>query len=207
MRIVMIGDSITDMRRDRVAGTLPFAYGSAYPFIVQAKLGSEKPREYEIYNRGISGDRVVDLYARIKRDCWNLKPDVVSVLVGVNDVWHEIMEGNGVEIDRYEKVYRALIEDTKKALPGVKIMLLEPYILRGTATEESYDKFLQVKEYAKVVEKLAKETGSLFVPLQARFDAAAEKNGGDWYLDDGVHPTVVGSQLIADAWLEGFSQL
>lgn len=207
MRIVMIGDSITDMNRDRNLDLYPSSYGNAYPFFVQAKLGSERPGEYEIFNRGIGGNRVVDLYARIKKDCWNLNPDVVSILVGVNDVWHEIMEGNGVEIDRFEKVYRALIEDTKKALPDVKIMLLEPYVLRGTATEASYDRFLQVKEYAKVVERLAKETGAIFVPLQARFDAAAEKYSGDWYVYDGVHPSVVGSQLIADAWLEGFSQL
>ena len=81
------------------------------------------PLRYEIYNHGISGDRSVDLYARIKRDVWNLKPDVISILIGVNDVWHDLVENpNGVDIVRYEKVYRMIIEETKERLPDVKFI-------------------------------------------------------------------------------------
>ena len=126
MRILLTGDSITDMFRDRNTDFGAMSYGVSYPYQIQAELGTDDPGKYEILNRGISGNRVVDLYARIKSDCWNLSPDVVSVLIGINDVWHEIMSRNGVELDRYEKVYRAFIEDTQKALPGVRFMLMEP---------------------------------------------------------------------------------
>ena len=81
---------------------------------------------------------MVDLYARIKKDVWNLKPDVLSILIGVNDVWHEIGSRNGVEIDRFERVYRTLIKETLERLPDCKIMLLEPFVLKGAATEEQY---------------------------------------------------------------------
>lgn len=204
MRILLTGDSITDMFRDRNTDFGAMSYGVSYPYQIQAELGTCYPGKYEILNRGISGNRVVDLYARIKSDCWNLSPDVVSVLIGINDVWHEIMSRNGVELDRYEKVYRAFIEDTQKALPGVKFMLMEPFVLHGTATDGHYREFLYVKEYAGVVRRLAEEYGAVFVPLQEAFDRAAERNGADWYLYDGVHPTVVGAKLIADEWLKAF---
>lgn len=206
MRILFIGDSITDMFRDREADFGAMSYGVSYPYQIQTELGMKYPRKYEVINRGVSGDRTVDLYARIKRDCWNLHPDVVSVLIGTNDVWHEIMVNNGVEIDRYEKVYRAFIEDTKKALPGVKFILMEPFFLHGVATDERYAEFLQIKEYAKVVRRLAAEYGAVFVPLQEALDRAAAENGADWYLYDGVHPSVVGAKLIADEWLKAFGK-
>ena len=204
MRILLTGDSITDMFRDRNTDFGAMSYGVSYPYQIQAELGTDDPGKYEILNRGISGNRVVDLYARIKSDCWNLSPDVVSVLIGINDVWHEIMSRNGVELDRYEKVYRAFIEDTQKALPGVKFMLMEPFVLHGTATDEHYREFLYVKEYAGVVRRLAEEYGTVFVPLQEAFDRAAERNGAGRYLFDGVHPSVVGAKLIADEWLKAF---
>ncbi|MBR4942505.1 MAG: hypothetical protein IKZ28_00600, partial [Clostridia bacterium] len=113
MRILFYGDSITDAGRNREEWGTEASFGCgyvkyAYPEL--QKLGCE------VINRGISGNRVVDLYARIKVDCWNFKPDLISILIGVNDVWHELYGENGVEIDRFEKVYRMLIEDTLKKL-------------------------------------------------------------------------------------------
>ena len=167
---------------------------------------SENPLKHEIINRGISGNRIVDLYARIKGDFWNLQPDLVSILIGVNDVWHEINYQTGVEIDRFEKVYRMLIEDTKKVLPNLKFILCEPFVLEGCATVENYDKFLYTKEYAKVVEKLAKEYGLYYLPLQAKLDEKAAQFGPTAYLNDGVHPYVAGAKLIADEWVALFKK-
>ena len=133
-----------------------------------------------------------------------MKSDVISILIGINDVWHEIYGGNGVDLKRFEKVYRMLIEDTKEQLPNVKFILCEPFVLKGSATEEKYEEFREIKKYAAVVKKLAKEYGVPFVALQEKFDEAAEKHGAVHYLYDGVHPDVAGGKLIAEEWLKVF---
>ena len=207
MKIVLFGDSITDMGRDRSADLGAFSYGHGYSNVIASQLLKSNPLRYEIYNHGISGDRSVDLYARIKRDVWNLKPDVISILIGINDVWHDLGENpNGVDIVRYEKVYRMIIEETKERLPNVKFILCEPFVLKGAATKEDYDMFLKVREYAKVVKLLAEEFSLHFLPLQKNLDEAAEKFGADKFLYDGVHPSLAGAGLIADAWLKLFKK-
>lgn len=208
MKIVLFGDSITDMGRDRTSDMGAFSFGHGYSNIIASQLLKSNPLRYEIYNRGISGDRIVDLYARIKRDVWNVQPNVLSILIGVNDVWHDLGENpNGVDIVRYEKVYRTIIEETKERLPDVKFILCEPFVLKGAATEEHYADFLKVKDYAKVVKRLAEEYSLYFLPLQKILDEAAEKFGADKFLYDGVHPSLAGAGLIADAWLNLFRSI
>lgn len=204
MKILFFGDSITDANRERETDFSLKSYGFGYVRAIAGELLFDDPTKYEIFNRGISGNRIVDLYARIKKDLWNVEPDVLSILIGVNDVWHEIAHQNGVDLVRFEKVYRDIIEETKERLPNVKIILCEPFVLLGVATQESYERFLEVKEYAKIVKKLAEEYGLYFVPLQEKFDELAEKHGATRYLSDGVHPSVVGAQLIANEWLSLF---
>lgn len=203
-KIVFFGDSITDMGRQRDADFTTFSYGNAFPFFIQGELGLKYPNEYKILNRGISGNRTVDLYARIKSDLWNLNPDIISILIGVNDVWHNIEANNGVEIDRFEKVYDMLIKDTKKFLPNVKMVLMEPFVLKGTATDSKYDEFLDVKKYATIVQKLARTNECGFIPLQSVLDQYANLMGADYILYDGVHPTVVGAKIIANEWIKYF---
>lgn len=154
-----------------------------------------------MYNRGIAGDRIADLYARIKKDIWNLNPDMVSILIGINDVWHEIGEKNGVDIVRYERFYRMILEETRERMPNVRFILCEPFVLEGNSTKDRYPEFLQIREYAKVVKKLAKEYDVPFLTLQEKFDKVAEKYGMVKYLFDGVHPSVAGAGLIAGEWL------
>lgn len=207
MKILFFGDSITDAGRAKDQDGSAVSLGYGYVRSVGGRLLGKDPVKYELYNRGISGHRIVDLYARVKCDCWNLEPDVLSILIGVNDVWHGVHGVNGVEIDRFEKVYRMLLEDTKKVLPNVKLMIMEPFVLPGSATvyQDKYQEFLAVKEYAKVAKKLAEEFNAVFIPLQAQFDAAYEKYGDNTYfLRDGVHPNTAGAELIANAWLSAF---
>lgn len=213
-RILFFGDSITDMGRNREMNQSCdiWSYGSGYPIFVASNLYRDNPKEYEVINRGISGNRVVDLYARIKSDVWNLKPDILSILIGINDIWHEIGHKNGVELDRFEKVYRMLIEDTLKALPGIKIVLCEPFVLKGEATKntvdvpDKYERFLTVYQYAEKVKELAQDYGLHFLPLQNRFDEAASQYGVEPFLYDGVHPMVAGATLIADEWVNLFKK-
>ena len=205
MKILCFGDSITDMGRDFKPDSFdPWDKGYGYPYVLTSKFSEEDPLKHQIINRGISGNRIVDLYARIKCDVWNLEPDVLSILIGVNDVWHEISAQNGVDLERYERIYRMLIEDTKKVLPDLKIILLEPFILPGNATVGEEEHFEEVKRYASAVRRIAQDCGCEFVPLQARFDEAAKLYGAEKILSDGVHPTVAGSTLIANEWLKVF---
>ena len=206
MKILFFGDSITDMGREKSEEISVRSYGDGYVFFVAGDLKRENPN-VQIVNRGISGNRIVDLYARIKKDVWNHKPDILSFFGGVNDVWHDLGEAkNGVELERFKRIYKMLIEDTKKVLPDLKIVLMEPFILRGSATEERMGEFLQVKEYAKAVKELAEQTGSYFIPLQQKLDEAEKINGGRAYLYDGVHPEIAGARLLADEWMNYYNK-
>lgn len=214
MKILFFGDSITDMGRNRANGKSNdiYSYGSGYPIFVASDLYKKDPNKYEVLNRGISGNRIVDLYARVKADVWNLQPDVLSILIGINDIWHEVSYKNGVDIERFEKVYRMLIEDTKKALPNIKIVLCEPFVLHGWATDNTedmpnkFEKFSEIHKYAKVIKKIAEDYDLFFLPLQEKFDEKAKLNGAEHYLYDGVHPMVAGATLIANEWVKLFEE-
>ena len=207
MKILFFGDSITDACRNRDDDAMMPALGCGYVALVAGRLFERDPMGYEIINRGIGGDRAVDLYGRIRRDVWEAKPDVLSIYVGVNDVWHEIGGKNGFDVARYEKVYRAMLYETLERLPDVKIILVAPFVLKGRATAEKFDRFKEVFKYADVVERLAAEYGLPFVPLQETFDNAAEKYGATALAYDGVHPTVLGATLLAGEWLKAFDKM
>ena len=205
MKILFQGDSITDGGRNY---DFDPAMGRGYPTFVAGRLGFDNPGKYEFLNRGISGNRIVDLYARIKCDIINLKPDVLSILIGVNDVWREFEREDGVETERFEKVYNLLIEDVKAALPDIKIIILEPFLIPGSASEGFYGKFFsQVKEKADVSKRMAEKYGLVFVPLQEKFEEFAAIAGADKLSHDGVHPNATGHELIKNEWIKGFEKL
>ena len=195
------GDSITDAGRSRDNDILR---GFGYPTLVSAELLYDCPGEFNFINRGISGNRVVDLYARIKKDFLNLKPDYLSILIGVNDVWHEYAaEPNGVSDERYFKVYDLLIEELRAALPDTKIYILEPFVLKGAGTEVHWEEFdREVRLRAKSAGRIAEKHKLTFIPLQKQFDVMCEKCEASYWLWDGVHPTAAGHELIARALIE-----
>ncbi len=207
MKVLLYGDSITDAgwNKDAQTGALD-SYGFGYARSIAGALLARNPKAYTVINRGISGNRIVDLYARAKIDLWNHEPDVLGILIGINDIWHEIAGKNGVELNRFERVYRMLIEDTLSRLPNLKIILCEPFVLEGTATSENMQRFLEVKEYAKVVKKLAEEYNLFFLPLQEDFERMAKEYGAEYYLSDGVHPNIAGAELIANKWIKLFDE-
>lgn len=204
VRILFQGDSITDAGRSREED---FLSGSGYPTLVAAELGYKKPGKYEFLNRGISGNRSVDILARMREDIINLKPDVMSILVGVNDVWHELSVGNGVDAISYEAYYNLLIEQIKTALPDIRIMILEPFVLKGSATEEQWSKFRsEVEKRAEISQRTAKNFGLDFIPLQKKFNEASRSTFPELWLVDGVHPTAAGHELIAREWIKTFEK-
>ena len=204
MKILFQGDSITDVGRNNHSGSL-IPIGQGYACLIASRLGADEPGKYEFVNLGISGNRIVDVYARIKCDCWNHEPDLLSVLIGVNDVWHEFGGKNGVEADRFYNVYKMLVTDTQKRLPSIKMILMEPFVLKASATEGAWEQFRGETELrAAAVKQIAGECGVTFLPLQAMFDKAAETVPASVWLGDGVHPTPAGHQLIADACIKAF---
>lgn len=204
MKVIFLGDSITDAGRTQSNGNL-LVMGEGYALFSSAKLASKYPNQFEFENFGTSGYRVTDVYAGIKKDCWNHQPDMISILIGVNDVWHELLSGNGVDADQFYRVYRMLIEDTRKRLPNTGILLMEPFVLKGQDTEAEWEFFhREVPLRAEATKRLAEEFGLPFLPLQEKFDKACESCPTSYWLKDGVHPTFAGHSLIADAWLEAF---
>lgn len=208
--IVFQGDSITDALRNYENDTYS---GNGYPTLVKAKLGFDYPGQYTFYNRGVSGNRIVDLYARMKQDIINLKPDYLSILIGVNDVWHEIGRKNGVDAPKFERVYDWLVTEIQEALPNVRMMILEPFVLEGTATQntaEVPDRWRifhdEVALRAAAARRVAQKHGLPFIELQNKLDAACEKAEPAYWLFDGVHPTAMGHELIAREWIKTFER-
>lgn len=208
--ILFQGDSITDWHRGRENDG---DVGRGYPLLVKAALSFEHPEEYTYFNRGISGNRIVDVYARIKMDIINLKPDYMSILIGINDVWHEISRENGVAPAKFEKIYDMLITEIKEELPDLKLIILEPFVLKGSATcdtEEIPNRWKRFDEGAKAnaqaARRIAEKHGAIFVELQSKFDELDAAHPGYWLMD-GVHPTAAGHQLIQREWLNAFRTL
>ena len=206
MRILFQGDSITDCGRDWNNDT---QLGRGYAHLVESELGYREPGMHTFINKGISGNRVVDLYARIKRDIINYKPDVMSILIGVNDVWHEIGDSpNGVDADKFFKIYSMLIEEVKEALPNIKIMILEPFVLEACSTTEHWEFFkTETKKRADMARKIAEKYNLPFIELQNGFDELAKKAENSYWLADGVHPTPAGHQFIKNEWLKAYDKL
>lgn len=198
MRYLFQGDSITDCGRGDYGN--PYAMGCGYPRLLEAELTSQDGT-CEVMNCGISGNRVVDLLARWKRDCLNLKPDVLTILIGVNDVWHELGNQDGVSVPLFEEVYRILLRETFAALPGTKVLLMGAYVMPGVATSPDWEVFSgEVKARRDVTRKLAEEFGLVYVDLQEAFDQAQKRFPADHWSSDGVHPTAAGHEVIAQAW-------
>ncbi|CAM3745606.1 SGNH/GDSL hydrolase family protein [Marinicrinis lubricantis] len=200
--ILFQGDSITDGNRARNDDP-NHILGHGYPYMIAGQLGYEFAGKMPLFiNRGISGDRVSDLYARWNEDCISLRPDLLSILIGVNDLWRTMKgEPSGVT-DRFERAYRHLLEETREVLPDTKLVLCEPFILNVGAPAEDWNAWKRrMDAYQATTRKLAEEFGAVFVPLQKAFDEACERAGADYWIWDGVHPTTVGHELIAREWL------
>ncbi|WP_042161114.1 SGNH/GDSL hydrolase family protein [Paenibacillus gorillae] len=200
--ILFQGDSITDGARGRSEDP-NHLLGHSYAYLIGAKLGYELGEKQPLFiNRGISGNRVSDLYARWNEDAIALKPDVISILIGVNDAWRTMSgEPSGIT-DRFGRAYKVLLEETREVMPNTGLILLEPFILKTGATEEKWEEWQElVGLYQNITRELAEQFGAVFVPLQAAFDEACTRAEAAYWIWDGVHPTSAGHQIIADQWL------
>lgn len=202
-RILFQGDSITDGNRGRDADP-NHILGHGYAFWIAAELGLKlAAKQPEFMNRGISGNRVSDLEARWQEDAIELKPDTLSILVGVNDILMSIAEPGGFDPIGYEQGYRRLLEQTRNDLPEAKLILCEPFILPGGHTDSDWQAWRTAADACSgAVQRLAEQFGALFVPLQDAFDNACQTAPASYWIWDGVHPTTAGHGLLAKRWLD-----
>lgn len=192
------GDSITDANRDD-ENQDNFGLGCGYALLLASDIEKNRKGEIKFINRGKSGDRITDVYARIKEDIINLKPDYMSILIGVNDVSHELTQGCGVTPEKFFKIYTMLIEEIKEALPNIKIIILEPFVLKGSATTELWEQFnSEVRKLAEASKQVAEQFNLKFVPLQKEFDEASSDGDTRYWSVDGIHPTSAGHQIIKE---------
>ena len=203
--ILFQGDSITDGGRNRQD---PLSLGAGYPAYVAARLGLERPEAYAFYNRGLAGNHVVDIYARVKKDIINIKPDYMSLMVGVNDIWHELDFQTGIDIHKFEKIYSMLIEEVLEELPLTKLLLIEPFVLKGKATAVYYEALRQgVEARAEIVRRIALKYQLPVLSMQKDLDILQQGIRDDYWLYDGAHPTIYFHQYIADRWMEWFHDI
>ncbi|TVR10123.1 MAG: lysophospholipase [Planctomycetota bacterium] len=198
--ILFQGDSITDAKRSRQDGNDVHGLhlGCGYAMLIAAQLGREGDLSC-FRNLGISGNRITDLYARIKEHGWNHQPQLLSILIGVNDTWHEFMRSAGVDIARFARVYSMLLNDTRQRLPACQLVLCDPFVLPCGVVEDEWR--ADIDQRRRVVRELAHETGAIHVPLQDAFDHALGIAAAEHWAADGVHPTPAGHALIAETWL------
>lgn len=199
--ILFQGDSITDAGRDRnqSAPNVGSALGTGYPLLIAAEVLRAQPSlGLRFFNRGVSGNKVPDLVARWETDTLSLNPDVLSILVGVNDYWHTRTLGYTGTTEQYESGFSALLADTRRRLPSTRLVILEPFVLRTGAVDASW--FPAFDDRRAVARRVAEKAGATFVPLQQALDDAALKTAPSYWLVDGVHPTPAGHALIADRW-------
>ena len=191
MRIVFFGDSITDCDRDR--GDLN-SLGNGYVKILADKLRPIYPdTDIELINKGISGDRVQELLARVQTDVIDLKPDAVVIMIGINNVWHKFTHGKELDLVEFEQDLKELITKLKEA--GIVVIFLEPFLLPAP------DKLRMRKifnEELKIIDRVGEEMCDEFVAFDEMFNGLVESIPYSEYSLDGVHPTHRGSRLIAD---------
>lgn len=202
--VLFQGDSITDAGRDKKKEVPNSAnsFGRGYAFLAASNLLNALPeKDLTIYNRGISGNKVYQLSERWGKDCLELEPDVLSILIGVNDYWHKRNGKYDGTVEVYENDYRKLLDQTKTALPGIKLILCEPfYVLETLAVDETWIE--PMTQYQAVAKNIAKDYNTIWVPFQKVFDEAIKYAPGKYWTADGVHPSMAGAQLMAEAWLK-----
>jgi len=202
--VLFQGDSITDAGRDRLIleANNRSGFGPGYVHHAAASLLSDMPsHKLTIYNRGIGGNRITDLAERWQPDCLDLNPNILSILIGVNDTWHgQANPDSGVPLDQFDRLYRSILDESLAVSSSLKLILGQPFALRyGAVTDNWYPEFT---DRQAIVEQIARDYDTVFIPYQQVFEAAAAETGPEYWTNDGVHPTTAGHMLMAQAWVQ-----
>ena len=205
--VLFQGDSITHGGRGPTEDP-NHVLGHSYPFLIAAEAAARHPeRGWRFVNRGVSGDTVTDLATRWQRDALDHRPDVLGILIGVNDV-ADVMDGKSDDSSgaAFRSAYRSLLERTQQALPSVRLVLGEPFYLPTSPSPALRETWAAlVATHAAIVRELADAHGATFVPYQQALDAAATRAPAEHWIWDGIHPTYAGQHILATTWIEAVS--
>jgi lysophospholipase L1-like esterase len=203
--ILFQGDSITDCGRNReatVCNTFDMLGPGYALFAATQVMKRHAALQPKIYNRGISGNKVFQLRDRWETEALAFMPDVLSILIGVNDFWHTLSSGYKGTVEVYDRDLRDLLKYTKEKLPAVQLVLCEPFAIRGGSAIDEPRWFPAFDGYRAALKRIAEDFGATFVPFQSAFDAAVKLAPARYWSADGVHPDLPGRQLMAEVWLE-----
>ena len=207
-KFLFIGDSITDGNRGRNQDP-NHIMGHGFAFSLASRIGANFPKiGLSFVNKGISGNKVTDLKNRWKVDCIDQKPDVLNILVGINDFnSFQNAKDDAVNPMKYESVYRELLNETKNTFPEIILVICSPFLVPVGKYKDNFEKiFPFFKEYHKISKRLATEFNAIFIDLQEVFDKEKANPSYEYWIWDGIHPTVVGHELIVKAWLEAMKK-
>jgi lysophospholipase L1-like esterase len=201
--VLFQGDSITDGNRTR-DNDWNHIMGHGYAYLIASRLWYDYPQQKQMfYNRGISGNRVSDLEARWQKDTLDLKPDVLSILIGVNDVMAVVKNQDPEPVEVFEATYKRILDKTKDSLPNTKLVLCEPFILSlGWVNENPEVWQAETAKRAQIVRMLAEQYDACFIELQNPFLEACKKAPAEYWIWDGVHPMPAGHEMIARLWIK-----
>jgi len=194
--ILFEGDSITDCDRNyKSIGSL----GQGYVMMISSWFSAMYPeKNVRFVNRGRKGDRVRELKARFQKDLFESKPDIVSILIGINDVLRKDIWNRPTALESFEKDYRQILEQIRSK-KNAKPVMIQPFLLDSAERYVYLKKELDV--LLKVMGKLSEEFESVLIPLDSIFSEASTKRASYFWASDGVHPTLPGHALIALSWL------
>lgn len=198
------GDSITDMKWGRNQRDRNHYLGHSYVYLIASRLHTDMPAaKLNFLTRGVSGNTVANLKARWQKDALDLKPDVLSILIGVNDVSRSLRSKKAMDVGAFEADYRSLLDQSRKANPDLKIVLLEPFVLPVTRVKAAWAAWRgRIDQLRPIVAKLASQFDAVLLKTQNIFDAAAKRVEPSHWIWDGVHPLPQGHELIARNWIQ-----
>jgi lysophospholipase L1-like esterase len=203
------GDSITDGNRGRDQKDLNHVMGHGYACNIAGRIGADFPHnDFHFYNRGISGNTIANLKGRWQTDALDIKPDILSVLVGVNDTNDYIRNiSAGDPLQQFETDYRNILTQSRQQNPDLLIVLGLPFVYPGSRTNEHFDLWKNsVAQRSEIVRKLAAEFNAVIVDYPTVFDKVMKNTSVTYWIWDGVHPTVPAHELMAREWIKQVSE-
>lgn len=201
------GDSITDGNRGRNSDP-NHIMGHGYAFAVASRIGADFPdADYTFFNRGISGNKVPDLQKRWQSDTLDIKADVLSILIGINDTAEFIAKPNEApKVEDFENGYRKLLQASNDARRDILFVLGIPFVYPVGKRKENWELWKEeTQKRADVVRKLAKEFNAINVDYTAVFDKVMKRKAADYWIWDGIHPTIFGHEVMAREWIKQVS--
>src|SRR5450432_1693163 len=196
------GDSITDGNRSRNSDW-NHVLGHGYAYLIASRLGYDHPaKQFHFFNRGISGNKVPDLAQRWQVDTLDIKPDLLSILIGINDGSTALGGDTSFTIQRYEQDYRSLLQKTREQLPGIQFVLCEPFVMPVGKVKDKWEAYrADIAQRQDAVKRLSVEFDAIHIGLQGSFDKALSRAPAEYWIWDGIHPMPAGHELIAREWI------